>query len=162
MGDYKKENGTTRVGDLLRSLGDVGKPILKAAGGLTGQAWLTSIADGIKTSSDLKNEQKQMLFDLLELDVNDRADARKMNSNIQDSANASWLAKNTAYMLDIGIFTLIVLIILGLFFIVIPEGNKEILYLIVGTILGFMGATWAFHRGSTQGSKDKTQALLKK
>lgn len=161
MGNHKEENNKTRVGSWLQGLGDIGKPILKAAAGLTGQGWLNTVANGITTSKDIDEAKTAEGLSLCKMDNEDRANSRDMNVHIQESVNASFLAKNTAYVLDLGIFVLIFLIIGGLFFIKIPIGNKEILYLIVGTILGYMGATWAFHRGSSQGSKDKTNGLLK-
>lgn len=99
MGKYKDENGKTRVGALLQSMGDVAKPILSAAGSLTGNSWLNTIADGIKTSTDLKTEQKELLLTEIELSLRDIENARESNNRIQESENASWLAKNTMYIL---------------------------------------------------------------
>ena len=79
---YKEENGTTRVGDFLRSLGKAGKPILDIAAGLTGQEWLGKIADGIKTSSDLGDAEKAHALELHLSDAKDRAGARTMNTEI--------------------------------------------------------------------------------
>lgn len=101
MGQYKDENGTTRVGDLLRNLGDVGKPILKAAAGLTGQAWLGNIADGITTSKEIKEEQKILAFEMLKLDNSDAADDRKNVTDRwkSDMTSDSWLSKNVRPMI---------------------------------------------------------------
>jgi hypothetical protein len=96
MGQYKDEHGTTRIGDLLRNLGDVGKPILQAAGSLTGQAWLTKVADGITTSKDLREEQKTLAFEMLKFDTNDRANERDNVTKRweKDMTSDSWLSKN--------------------------------------------------------------------
>ena len=90
----------------------------------------------------------------------DRADARSMNAQIQEAENASWLAKNTGYILDLSMLLLVSAVLTGLFFVEIPEGNKEIVHLTVGTILGFLGASYLFHRGSSAGSKEKTKILF--
>lgn len=94
MGEYKKENGTTRVGDFLRGLGDVGKPILKAAAGFTGQEWLNKIAEGITTSKELKEEEKQRAISYYELDLRDTQNARYNETERDNSQYSSWLSKN--------------------------------------------------------------------
>ena len=100
MGKYKEENGTTRVGDLLRNLGDVGKPILQAAAGLTGQAWLANVADGITTSKEIKEDQKKLASELAALDLQDAADDRKNVTDRwkSDMTSDSWLSKNVRPM----------------------------------------------------------------
>jgi hypothetical protein len=96
MGQYKDEHGKTRVGDLLRNLGDVGKPILQAAAGLTGQAWISNIAEGITTSKEIKEDQKKLALELAKLDRQDAANERE---NVtarwkSDMTSDSWLSKN--------------------------------------------------------------------
>lgn len=160
MGNHKDEKGTTRVGDWLRSIGSVGKPILNFASKLTGQEWLSSVADGIKNSDELSVEEKKIGLELHQLDAVDRANARHMAIKIQEAANASWLAKNTAYILDLGMFALVTGIIIGLFTLKIPEGNENTLYMVLGVIVGICGTVYAFHRGSSQGSKSKTEKMV--
>ena len=66
-------------------------------------------ADNLFTSKgekkELENKFEQIISDRLfkaeEIHAKDRASAREMNSSVQDSENASWLAKNTAYLIDI-------------------------------------------------------------
>jgi hypothetical protein len=162
MAKYKDENGTTRVGDLLRGLGDVGKPILSAAGSLTGQPWLTAIAKGIKTSSEIKEDQKTLALELLRMDVDDVANAREHDARVQESENASWLAKNVGYIIDISLILLLFGIVVALFIKTIPVENENTLYMVLGMVLGFVGAVITFHRGSSQGSKEKTRGLIDK
>jgi len=159
MGKYKDEKGTTRIGDILRGMGDVGKPILAAAGKLTGQPWLNAIADGIKSSSDIKGEQKRALFEMLKLDVADRKDSRNMNVEIQKSKNASWLSKNIVPMLAIVLTLMVALAIVALFYVSIPEANKATVYMVMGSLMTAWIASITFYFGSSQGSKDKTNVL---
>ena len=161
MGRYKETHGKTRVGNFLRSLGDVGKPILKAAAGLTGQEWMSTIADNIKTSKELSEEQRQIALELHLTDAKDRANARQMNSEIQNSENASWLAKNTGYLIDIAMITLLFIVVCSLFFVTVPKQNENIAYMVFGMVLGYVGSIITFHRGSSEGSKSKTMELLK-
>lgn len=83
------------------------------------------------------------------------ADARAMNSSIQSSAEASGLAKNAAYIIDfvivgstIGLCTLLML--QG-----VPTENKELALMALGSLITLCGTVVNFHRGSSQGSKDK-------
>jgi hypothetical protein len=161
MAEYKDNNGTTRVGDLLRSLGDIGKPILKAAGGLTGQHWLSNIADGITTSKELKNEQKALLLNAHKMDIEDTANARDYGARIQESVNASWLAKNTSYLIDISVIIILFGVIVSLFKISIPVNNEEVAYMVLGLVMGYVGNIISFHRGSSEGSKNKTMEMFK-
>lgn len=159
MGDYKKQNGTTRVGDALRSLGDVAKPILEAAGGLTGQAWLSKVAEGITTSNDIREEQRNYLFELHKMDLADIASARNANVEVQKTPNASWMAKNTIYMLSFFISVMTSGVVIGLFAVEIPEGNKETIYMVLGIVIAAFTNMMQFFFGSSKGSMEKTNII---
>ena len=81
--------------------------------------------------------------------------ARDMNTKVQESASASWLAKNTAYALDIGIVTATIFLAWFAFIKGVPEANKELVYMALGSLITMCGTVLNFHRGSSQGSKDK-------
>lgn len=162
MSEYKEQNGTTRVGDFLRGLGDVGKPILEAAAGLTGQGWLSTVANSITTSKDIEEGQKQQVLSLLQLDLQDVENAREHDIKIQESENASWLAKNVGYLIDITLILLLIGIVLGLFTIEIPESNESTLYMVLGLTIGYIGAVVTFHRGSSKGEQDNANKLISK
>jgi hypothetical protein len=81
--------------------------------------------------------------------------ARDMNAKVQESANASWLAKNTAYALDIGIVAATIFLAWFAFIKGVPEQNKELVYMALGSLITMSGTVLNFHRGSSQGSKDK-------
>jgi hypothetical protein len=87
--------------------------------------------------------------------------ARDMNSKIQESAAASWLAKNTAYALDIGIVTATIFLAWFAFMKGVPDANKELVYMALGSLITMSGTVLNFHRGSSQGSKDKGADLQK-
>lgn len=162
MGKYKEENGTTRVGDLLRSLGDVGKPILNAAAGLTGQQWLSSIADGIKSSSELREEQIKILMELYSLDVEDRKSARTMNVELNKSKESSWLSKNMPALLACFLTLMVGFIVYGLMKFEIPAKNEPVIYSLIGTIGTAWLASIYFWVGSSKGSHDKNHLITKK
>ena len=85
--------------------------------------------------------------------------ARKMNAAVQESANASWMAKNIAYCID----AVIVLSTIGLTYMLmsqqVPADNKELALMAFGSLVTLCGTVVNFHRGSSQGSKDKAKGI---
>jgi len=102
-------------------------------------------------------ELAQMANDtkLVELMNANTDSARNMNAKVQESSSASWLAKNTAYALDIGIVTATIFLAWFAFIKGVPEANKELVYMALGSLITMSGTVLNFHRGSSQGSKDK-------
>jgi hypothetical protein len=87
--------------------------------------------------------------------------ARDMNAKVQESSNASWLAKNTAYALDVGIVSATIFLAWFAFIKGVPDANKELVYMALGSLITMSGTILNFHRGSSQGSKDKGADLQK-
>jgi hypothetical protein len=98
---------------------------------------------------------------LVELENANTDSARDMNAKVQESTNASWLAKNTAYALDIGIVTATIFLAWFAFMKGVPETNKELVYMALGSLITMCGTVLNFHRGSSQGSKDKGGEIQK-
>lgn len=98
---------------------------------------------------------------LAELDHANTDSARDMNAKVQESTNASWLAKNTAYALDIGIVSATIFLAWFAFIKGVPEQNKELVYMALGSLITMCGTVLNFHRGSSQGSKDKGGEIQK-
>ena len=98
---------------------------------------------------------------LFELNNANTDSARDMNAKVQESTNASWLAKNTAYALDIGIVTATIFLAWFAFMKGVPEANKELVYMALGSLITMSGTVLNFHRGSSQGSKDKGGEIQK-
>lgn len=96
---------------------------------------------------------------LLELNNANTDSARDMNAKVQESTNASWLAKNTAYALDVGIVAATIFLAWFAFIKGVPEANKELVYMALGSLITMSGTVLNFHRGSSQGSKDKTSEI---
>ena len=67
MGDYKKKNGTTRVGDALRWLvkqgKDVAPELLSVVGSVTGIEQLKDLADKIGKDDKLSEADKELLLE---------------------------------------------------------------------------------------------------
>ncbi len=98
---------------------------------------------------------------LVELTNANTDSARDMNAKVQESANASWLAKNTAYALDVGIVGATIFLAWFAFIKGVPENNKELVYMALGSLITMSGTILNFHRGSSQGSKDKGADIQK-
>ena len=172
MGQYKDENGTTRIGDFLRKAGPIGSTILQAAGGLTGQSWLSKIGEYIESSSltgALTEEQKNTALEMIKLDLEDMKSARDMNVRIQETDKASWMSKNLPYIFDCFILMLwgFVTIYIVLRWMGILESSPATIDMtgILGLYSGIVSlATMViqFHRGSSSGSREKTQMLNNK
>jgi hypothetical protein len=97
---------------------------------------------------------------VLEINNANTDSARDMNAKVQESVNASWLAKNTAYALDVGIVSATIFLAWFAFIKGVPEANKELVYMALGSLITMSGTILNFHRGSSQGSKDKGADLL--
>jgi hypothetical protein len=106
--------------------------------------------------AQMANETKRV-----ELENENTDSARDMNAKIQESAAASWLAKNTAYALDIGIVSATIFLAWFAFMKGVPDANKELVYMALGSLITMSGTILNFHRGSSQGSKDKGSEIQK-
>lgn len=98
---------------------------------------------------------------LIQQDNSNTASARDMNSRIQETDKASWLAKNTAFVLDFCIVLSAIILTFMAFFVGIPFENKEIIYTLIGSLWTYTGVVVNFHRGTTAGSARKTDILAK-
>lgn len=56
---------------------------------------------------------------------------------------------------------MVFVLLLGLLFVEIPDGNKEILYLLAGAIIGAFGTAVSYWLGSSDGSAQKTTMMSK-
>ena len=96
MGDYKKKNGTTRVGDALRWLvkqgKDVAPEILDIAGSITGIDALKDLSNKIEGDDQLSETDKQLLLEELRYDMIEMEETTKRWQS--DMMSDSWLSKN--------------------------------------------------------------------
>jgi hypothetical protein len=96
MGDYKKKNGTTRVGDALRWLvkqgKDVAPELLSVVGSVTGIEQLKDLAAKIEGDSKLSETDKQLLLEELRYDMLEMQETTKRW--VADMNSDSWLSKN--------------------------------------------------------------------
>jgi DNA mismatch repair protein MutH len=66
------------------------------------------------------------------------------------------VSRNTVGLFAMGIAAGI---LLGLFLMEIPEGNRDVAMVSLGIALGWAGSVVQFHYGSSEGSKSKTDLI---
>lgn len=89
------------------------------------------------------------------ISVTSTSNAQNMNVRIQESDNASWLAKNAAYMIDFFVISATVILSLILMYSAVPKENLQIVNIMFGSFLTFVGTIIAYHRGSSHSSQKK-------
>ena len=155
---YKEENGTTRVGDFLRTIKGVAPEILNIAGAVTGIDALKVLGDKIKGSDSISDQDKIIALEMLKIDLADLADARDLQKVALQQDDV--FAKRFIYYLTIGVFSFSAIIVFLLFFIEVPDKNRDVINFILGVVVG-TGLTGIFQYffGSSQGSRDKADQL---
>lgn len=138
-----------------------GAAINAIAGKLGVESSVAAVTAALEGNPDLALKLKEIDLKELELHNANTDSARKMNAEIQLSASASWLAKNTAYTLDIVIVSATIFLAWFAFMKGVPEQNKELVYMALGSLITMSGTVLNFHRGSSQGSKDKASEIDK-
>jgi hypothetical protein len=109
MGNYKEENGTTRVGDFLRKAKGVAPALLEVAGTVTGVQGLKELANSIK-GSNLSPVDKETALKLLEFDIVEAQEVSKRWD--ADMKSDSWLSKNVRpiTLIALTLFTCLVIV----------------------------------------------------
>jgi hypothetical protein len=91
--------------------------------------------------------------------------ARVANTSIQQTENTTRFVKEAAYYLDFLIVAATVIMAFALFMLKIPVENKEIAYMVFGSLVTMSGTVLNFHRGSSaksQGKDDTIRSLATK
>jgi hypothetical protein len=101
-------------------------------------------------------------YELRERDMllQDLADARDLQKAALQQGDL--FSKRFIYYLAAFIMLAIAVFVAMLFYVDIPEGNSEIVYMAFGIFMGIGTSVAAFFFGSSQGSKDKEAYLNKK
>jgi hypothetical protein len=162
------------MNDLLGLLKGVAPTLATLVAGPMGGAAVTALANKFGVSDtvdavaaaiagDPQAVQKiqELELEMAKLDMANTDSARKMNSEIQNSATASWLAKNIAYVIDVAIIAGALTMTFVVFIVGVPEQNKSMAFTALGSLWTLTGTVVNFHRGSSAGSKAKTEELMK-
>jgi hypothetical protein len=162
------------MNDLFGLLKNIAPALATAVAGPLGGAAVSAIASRLGVSDSVEAVAKaiagdpqaaaklqELELEMAKLDMANTASARDMNSKIQESANAAWIAKNAAYILDFAIVSATIIMTWIVFFKGVPVENKEIAYMAIGSLITMCGTVLNFHRGSSAGSKSKTEEMMK-
>lgn len=142
------------------AVGPAGGMVVKAIAEKLGVAsTVEAVTAAITTDPDAALKLAEIEVKKFELNNANTDSARRMNTAVQESENASSLAKNAAYILDFLIVGATMFLSWFAFVKGVPEGNKELVYMALGSLLTMCGTVVNFHRGSSQGSKDKAAEL---
>jgi hypothetical protein len=125
---------------------------------------LTPNSDGVLDPAKLAEvEQASMKHKefMAELDHKDRESARAAHFAIVTSKDVPWWEK--AVMPFLAVFTVVCTFVLVgiLCFINIADAQERIVIFVLGFVTAVAGQVLSFYFGSSQGSKDKTEALSK-
>jgi hypothetical protein len=162
------------MNELLGLLKGIAPTLATAVAGPLGGAAVTALASkfGVSDSIDAvakaiagdpkaAEKLQELELEMAKLDMANTADARKMNSEIQNSTTASWLAKNIAYVIDVAIIAGALTMTFVVFIVGVPEQNKSMAFTALGSLWTLTGTVVNFHRGSSAGSKAKTEEMMK-
>lgn len=162
-----------RVGDVFPEMVEVGASLLDGTpvGAVLDvtQNVLKRKAEKDETAAALLRELEQdrmaMEMEYVKLAIADTADARATNVQLQNSS-ASWLAKNASYIIDMCItalfmFTVVVILLKAFKVEAVSNVDMSLVNLVLVAAASQMGIVLNFHRGSSQGSKDKEKLLEK-
>ena len=148
----------TNIGKFLRGLKDVAPEILNIASSVTGIEALKVLGDKIKGSDSISEQDKIIALEMLKIDLADLADARDLQKVALSQDDL--FSKRFIYYLTIGVFGFSALIVLLLFFVKIPDQNRDVINFILGVVVGTgLAGIFNYFYGSSQGSKDKMNLI---
>jgi len=157
--------GCTALGTIAPPIGGMAANVLKGVLGLDKEATEGEVMHAVSNATpeqllDLKNAEnefklklKELDVDVLKLDKEDRDSARKMQVKTKSPVPAILSIVITAGFFGV----LYIMLING-----VPEGEKDVLHIMVGVL----GTAWIavvnYWFGSSNGSKEKTELMGKK
>ncbi len=148
----------------IKGIGDAAKSVIDSINAPKEEKDKANIA----LQTELDRHQEVLLNNASDIEKSylaDVEDARGSNVKIQDSANASWMSKNIAYLIDIfvtilwgGLTAYLMMIMLNL-----VKKDVNVDYTAVtavwGAVTGVFTQVLSFHRGSSKGSEDKQRTI---
>jgi hypothetical protein len=160
------------MNDLLNLLKGIAPTVATMVAGPLGGAAVSALASKFGVSDSVEAVAKAIVGDpqaaqklqeleleYAKLDAADRDSARATNSAIATSSEAHVMEKLVVPILALGTVGLCFLLIGVLLFINIPDSQENIIIYALGFITSAAGQVLSYFFGSSQGSKDKTQAL---
>lgn len=106
-----------------------------------------------EVEATFKVDMKKLDIDLARIDAEDRDSARKREMSVGGRMNGT-----LAVCILCGFFGTMGAMFLG----VIPDGNKDVLFILIGALAQQAGQVVGYYFGSSKSSKDKTSLLATK
>jgi hypothetical protein len=157
MSEEKKKFKETKVGKFLK---DKAPKILDTVGDvLPDKGVLGIVKNIISTDKTLTIQDKEELYRLIELDIQDIADARAREVNIVTSDSAPLINKIIGPCLAIIVISLTFILFYMVMFKKITSVEKDILIYVLGALTSYVGMVLSYYFGSSSGSKSKDTAI---
>ena len=128
----------------------------------------TTKEEKMQLENEMKKAQQQFDLEMAKLSVQEQAQifgdidsARTMGTKVQESPNATKLAKNIAPYLALGA----TILAFGMLYIVVFDSglfndkNKEMVMYVLGVVSTLLAQVYGYYFGSSAGSKDKNDML---
>jgi len=87
--------------------------------------------------------------------------ARNREVKINESANSTWLAKNTASIIALSVILLAFIMFYIVVFTVIPTEKKDVIIYMLGGLISIVTMIIGYYFGSSKGSSDKDAQIQK-
>jgi len=107
----------------------------------------------------LQIENNKIDFDLYKLEVEDKSSARDRDTRVNESANASWIAKNITGLLAVAVIGLSFVLFYMVIYTSIPADKKDIVIYILGVLSGAVTQILSYFYGSSKSSANKDSTL---
>lgn len=101
---------------------------------------------------------KEIELEMYKIDAADRDSARKREIEVA-KADVHFITKNITSILAIGVLTGSMIIAMLVFFVDFPDSQENILIFVLGSLFSIATQVVSYYFGSSQGSKDKSEAI---
>ncbi len=101
---------------------------------------------------------KEIELEMYKIDAQDRNSARNREIEIAKS-DVHFITKNITSILAIGVLTGSLIIATLVFFVDFPDSQENILIFVLGSLFSIATQVVSYYFGSSQGSKDKSEAI---
>ena len=140
--------------------GLLGTGVKAAAALITGKGEPADILESLMANPEKLRELeitvKELELDELRLHAEDRGGARDMTTELAKAGHgAAWASAVVSIVVTVGFFIVLYVVLSG----GVPEGGKEVVLILLGTLAAGFTQVLNFWLGSSKGSKDKTLHL---
>ena len=155
-----------KVADFAPLLGSVLGPAGAGVGALISSEFGTDNTPDAINSFLVGNPESQVKLKEIELTHKTRLQQIKLETlqaELGDKANARQAhhqSKMPAY-LSVGLTLIIMLIVFMLFWVDVPTGSREVLFMLLGVVVKEWGSAMQYWFGTTRSSADKTRLITK-